>query len=152
MHALYRINKRSLWSCGCSERIRLKMIVKIRAQRARLWVTPEGWWRWELLPAVHRFQVSGVSNSSRPAGWQSLMNWTFYHRWWPSASTQSGFRTQDSFYTDTWNLTPETTYSLDRWHSRLSLTWPKGQGFLQQNKMMIEIYEKYSTWSTWKYW
>ena len=65
------------------------------------------------------------------------MNWTFYHRWWLSASTQSGFRTQDSFFTDTWNLTPETTNSLGRWHSRLSLTWPKGPGFLRRNKFTI---------------
>ena len=94
----------------------------------------EGWWRWQLLPAVFRCRGSGVSNWSRSAGWEWIMNWTFFHRWWLSASTQSGFRTQDSFFTDTWNLTPETTISLDRWHSRWSLTWPKGPGFLRQNK------------------
>ena len=38
-------------------------------------------------------------------------------------------RVQDSVFTETWNLRPETLCRLFLWHSRVSLTWPKGPGF-----------------------
>jgi hypothetical protein len=49
------------------------------------------------------------------------MKWTFCHRCWSSVATKSVFRI-------CYLLTPETLHRFDLWHSRSSLTWPKGAG------------------------